>query len=150
MTSPATRPAVVETAVETTAAATAVWALWADVPNWPRWDHALSGARLDGPFAPGSAGAMTVHGQGELAFTLTAIEPRRRFADRTGLPDGEVRFEHRIEPLEDGRIRVVHRAEVDAPEPIASAIASSIEQGLPTAVAALVALAERNGDDRAR
>jgi hypothetical protein len=31
-----------------------VWRLLADINNWPRWNPAVSRARLDGPFAPGS------------------------------------------------------------------------------------------------
>ena len=37
--------------VTTTAAPSAVWALWSDPATWPSWDPSVTAVTLDGPFA---------------------------------------------------------------------------------------------------
>jgi uncharacterized protein YndB with AHSA1/START domain len=135
-------PFVVAVSVDTTASPESVWRLWSDVASWPTWDGALDHARLDGPFVPGTTGAMAVHGQGELAFALTAVDPGRGFADETPIPGGQVRLTHELEVLGGDLVRVTHRAEIAGLPEVARAIANQIRQGLGPAVAALVGTAE--------
>jgi uncharacterized protein YndB with AHSA1/START domain len=135
-------PLTVAFSVDTRATPESIWRLWSHVAGWPAWDGAMDAARLDGPFAVGTPGAMSVHGQGELAFVLTAVETGRGFADETPIPGGQVRLFHDLEPLEDGLTRVTHRAEIAGVPEVAQGIAAQMRQGLGPAVAALVALAE--------
>jgi uncharacterized protein YndB with AHSA1/START domain len=90
----------------------AVWKLWTDVARWPEWDVSKEIARLDGPFEPGACGWAKQRGNLGGSFTVTAVEPGRRWVTECPLPLGKVIFEHLLEPVAEGRVRVVKRAEV--------------------------------------
>ena len=90
----------------------AVWKLWTDVARWPEWDVSKEIARLDGPFEPGACGWAKQRGNLGGSFTITAVEPGRRWVTECPLPVGKVIFEHLLEPVAEGRVRVVKRAEV--------------------------------------
>ena len=90
----------------------AVWKLWTDVARWPEWDVSKEIARLDGPFEPGASGWAKQRGNLGGSFTITAVEPGRRWVTECPLPLGKVIFEHLLEPVAEGRVRVVKRAEV--------------------------------------
>ncbi len=90
----------------------AVWKLWTDVARWPEWDVSKEVARLDGPFEPGASGWAKQRGNLGGSFTITAVEPGRRWVTECPLPLGKVIFEHLLEPAAQGRVRVVKRAEV--------------------------------------
>jgi Polyketide cyclase / dehydrase and lipid transport len=87
----------------------AVWRVWTDVASWPEWDVSKEIARLDGEFEVGTAGwAKQRNNLGGL-FMITLIDPGQRFVTECPLPvgAGKVIFDHRIEVLDHGRVRVV-------------------------------------------
>jgi Polyketide cyclase / dehydrase and lipid transport len=131
-----------EHSVEARASAAAVWSLYSDVGAWPAWDHAAEHVTLDGPFAAGSAGTLKLHGQEPLPFRLTEVQAGCGFADETEIPGGVVRFRHTIAPAGEGRLRLTHAVEVDAPAPVAEQIGGLISEGVPVAMAKLARLAE--------
>jgi uncharacterized protein YndB with AHSA1/START domain len=91
----------------------AVWAAWTDVARWPEWDVSKEIARLDGPFEPGVTGWAKQRGNLGGSFTITAVDPGRRWVTECPVPLGnKVIFEHLLEPLAGGRVRVVKRVEV--------------------------------------
>ncbi len=90
----------------------AVWAVWTDVARWPEWDVSKEIARLDGPFAPGVSGWAKQRSTLGGAFTITAVEPGRRWVSECPLPLGSVVFDHLLEPLSGGRVRVVKKVDV--------------------------------------
>jgi uncharacterized protein YndB with AHSA1/START domain len=90
----------------------AVWKLWTDVSRWPEWDVSKEVARLDGPFEPGACGWAKQRGNLGGSFTITTVEPGRRWVTECPLPLGKVIFEHLLEPVAEGRVRLVKRAEV--------------------------------------
>ena len=90
----------------------AVWKLWTDVARWPEWDVSKEIAQLDGPFEPGARGWAKQRGNLGGSFTITEVEPGRRWVTECPLPLGKVIFEHLLEPVAEGRVRVVKRAEV--------------------------------------
>ncbi len=87
----------------------AVWKLWTDVARWPEWDVSKEITRLDGPFEPGTCGWAKQRGNLGGSFTLTAVEPGRRWVTECPLPLGKVIFEHLLQPVAEGRVRVVKR-----------------------------------------
>ncbi|MGE5292901.1 MAG: SRPBCC family protein [Micromonosporaceae bacterium] len=89
-----------------------VWKVWTDVANWFRWDVSKEMARLDGPFAPGTQGWAKQRGNLGGPFTITAVEPERRWTSECPLPLGKIVFDHTIEPQEDGRVLVAKDVEV--------------------------------------
>ncbi len=90
----------------------AVWKAWTDVARWPEWDVSKEIARLDGPFEPGVSGWAKQRGNLGGAFTITAVDDGRRWVTECPMPMGKVIFEHVIEPVAAGRVRVIKRAEV--------------------------------------
>ena len=130
-----------EHSIETSASPAAVWALWSDVGRWVEWDTSVSAMRMDGPFAPGGTGVMTIEGQGDIEFRLTDVEPGIGFTDETVLPVATLRFGHTMTPLPGGRLRVTHRVTIDGPA--AQGMGPQVTADVPDAMAGLVAIAER-------
>jgi hypothetical protein len=125
---------------DTPASPEAVFALWADVPSWPAWDASLVATTLDGPFAAGTAGTLHPQGMPEpIAFTITAVEEGRGFADETRLGPLVLRFRHRIAPRGEGARIVV---EIEAEGPDADQVGPAVAADLPESVAALAAAAQ--------
>ena len=89
-----------------------VWAAWTDVARWPEWDVSKEMARLDGPFEPGARGWAKQRGNLGGSFTITTVETGQRWVSECPVPLGKVVFEHVLEPVEDGRVRVIKRVEV--------------------------------------
>jgi Polyketide cyclase / dehydrase and lipid transport len=129
-------------AVDTSASPTAVWRLYSDVATWPSWDDAVERVTLDGPFEPGAIGTFKLHGRDPLEFRLLEVAPQRGFMDETSIPGGVVRFRHRIEPLDDGQVRLTHAVEIEAPAPVAEQIGALITAGVPETMTRLAELAQ--------
>jgi hypothetical protein len=90
----------------------AVWKMWTDVARWPEWDVSKEIARLDGPFEPGISGWAKQRGNLGGSFTITMVEAGRRWVTECPVPLGKVVFDHVLEPLGGGRVRVVKKVEV--------------------------------------
>jgi hypothetical protein len=90
----------------------AVWKVWTDVAGWPDWDVSKELAQLDGPFEPGVRGWAKQRGNLGGAFVITAVDAGRRWVTECPVPLGKVVFDHLLEPVAAGRVRVVKRAEV--------------------------------------
>jgi len=133
-----------EQRVETTASAEDIWALWADVPGWPRWNGDIEQIELRGPFAVGSTIVMTPIGDEPVELRIAeAVEPTL-FVDEAEGDHFVVRTAHRVEPLDDRRNRVTYRMEISGPagDTIGPVIGPEISGDFPETLAALVALAE--------
>jgi hypothetical protein len=89
-----------------------VWKVWTDVARWPEWDVSKEIARLDGPFQPGVSGWAKQRGNLGGAFTITAVDDGRRWVTECPMPLGKVIFDHVLEPVAEGRVRVVKKVEV--------------------------------------
>ena len=87
--------------------------MWTDVARWPEWDVSKEIARLDGPFEPGVSGWAKQRGNLGGTFTITAVEAGRRWVTECPVPLGKVVFEHVLEPVAKGRVRVVKKVEVE-------------------------------------
>ena len=117
----------------------AIFALYSDIATWPSWDDAIAAMTLDGPFAVGVSGTLSLVNGPTLPFMLAAVTPGCGFADETPLPRGAIRFEHALEPLAHGRTRITHRVQIDGPA--ADELGPHLTAGIPRTVAALAALA---------
>ncbi len=126
--------------VTTSAAPSAVWALWSDCDTWAMWDPAVQRVSLDGEFETGAGGTMVLTGGIEAAFSLEAVEPGRRYLDQVSLGDLVIRIDHVVEPAEGGA-EVTVRTTIEGPG--AEDIGPLVTADAPQAMAALVDLAER-------
>ncbi len=128
--------------IETGARPEDIFALYADVPNWPRWDLGVSRVTIDGPFAAGSTGSLTPEGQDPVEYTMVAVTPNRSFSDETVLGDTRIRFGHVLEPLPGGRTRIRHSVSISGSG--AEELGAMITSDVPDAMHALALLAERS------
>ena len=128
--------------------AEAVWAIWADIGNWPSWDEGLANCVHDGSFAAGETFLLTPKGIPEaIQVRLTDVVPGRRFVDETVLPFGRLTASHEVQEVPGG-VRVTHKIEA-AIDPEHTAmfeqnIWAGMEQGVAQSVRNLVSLAESN------
>jgi hypothetical protein len=89
-----------------------VWKVWTDVERWPEWDVSKEIARLDGPFQPGVCGWAKQRGNLGGSFTITVVDDGRRWVSECPVPMGKVVFDHVLEPVAGGRVRIVKKVEV--------------------------------------
>jgi hypothetical protein len=69
--------------LETNASPERVWRLWSDVDSWATWNPDVTAAHIDGPFAPGTTGAMTTRSGGTHAIKLVSVDAGRSFSLET-------------------------------------------------------------------
>ena len=129
-----------ETSVESIAAPARIWALFADVAGWPRWNAGAERIALHGPFADGSTFVMQLPGGHSVTSTLSGVREGIGFRDVTEFDGCCVQVEHRIEPRREGCTRVVYRVDVDGPA--AADIGPRVTADFPQVLAALKQLAE--------
>src|SRR4029077_7623664 len=91
----------------------AVWAVWTNVNRWPEWDVSKEIARLDGPFEPGVSGWARQRGNLDGHVHTTTVGAGRRWVAECSVPLGKVVFDHVLEPVAKGRVRVVKSVEVE-------------------------------------
>ena len=129
-----------EESIDTSAAPSRVWQLFADVAGWPRWNAGIARIELHGAFADG--GSFSMQPPGEDAFTSTLCDVRvdEGFSDLTALGGTTVRVDHRIEPLPSGGSRVVYRTRIEGPD--AADIGPMVTADFGDVLAALKRLAE--------
>ncbi len=90
-----------------------VWRIWTDVARWPEWDASKEIAQMDGEFRAGSSGWVKKHNALGGTFTITEVEPGRRWFSESPLPLGRVIFDHIVEPVPGGQVRVVKGVQVE-------------------------------------
>ncbi|SFW66302.1 SRPBCC family protein [Amycolatopsis australiensis] len=121
-----------------TAPAAVIWPFWADTSRWPEWDTAVRSVDLDGPFAAGTSGTMTMDGMPPIPFTLTEVTEGRSFTDETRLPDAYLRFEH-VLTEDGGETRITYRVTIDG----SGGFGPQVTDDTPDAMRALARLAEK-------
>ena len=102
-----------ECAVTFEAEPATVWQIWTDVARWPEWDVSKEIAQMDGEFQPGSSGWVKKHNALGGTFAITSVEPGRRWISESPLPLGRVIFDHIVEPLPGGQVRVAKSVQVE-------------------------------------
>lgn len=135
----------IEQRIEIDAPAAAVFAVYADVGNWCDWDPDTRKATLDGPLQVGSIGRL--HPRKGLPVAMRVIEV---IADRSLVVDCPVlgsvmRFEHRLEPIGEQRVRAVHRVSFSgwlAPL-LDRSVGRDVRKGLPITMESLKRFVER-------
>jgi Polyketide cyclase / dehydrase and lipid transport len=126
-----------------------LWALWTDVARWPEWDASKEIARLDGPFEPGVSGWAKQRGNLGGSFTITVVECGRRWVTECPVLLGKVVFDHLLEPVAQGRVRVVKRVEVEGGiAPLVRLISPKMRRDIDQSLLALGRLAAAADPDR--
>ena len=115
-----------------------VWKIWTDVVRWPEWDVSKEIAQLDGPFEPGTRGWAKQRGNLGGSFTITEVDIGRRWVSECPMPLGKVIFDHLLEPVAEGQVRVVKRVEVQGGcAPLVRMFAPKMRRDIDASLAAL-------------
>lgn len=128
-----------EAGATTTATAADVWALWADTATWSTWDPAVEAVTLDGPFAAGATGTITLHGGIEAPLVLEEVAAGSRYLDRLTIGELVIRIDHVVTATADGA-EVTVATTIDGPG--AGDVGPMVTADAPVALDTLVALAE--------
>jgi len=86
----------------------AVWGVYTDAAQWPRWSDDILWADIHGAFAAGTTGRMRFKGLPATAWEVLAAQEPRAFRSVVRLPLGIARleFDHTLEPVPGGtRVR---------------------------------------------
>lgn len=73
-----------------------VFAIWADVNNWHKFNHGIKYARLDGDFVVGSSFVLGLPDGKEVSLMLTEVTPDKSFTDMTKFPLAKMYGIHEI------------------------------------------------------
>jgi hypothetical protein len=111
--------------------------------TWPEWDEAVAWARLDGPFAAGTTGALKPKGGPKVSFVIETLDPGSEFTDVSSMPGAKLRIRHVVTVLGDTtRVDI----DVDIDGPLAwlwrRAIGRGISTSTPAGLAKLVETVE--------
>jgi polyketide cyclase/dehydrase/lipid transport protein len=121
-----------EHSLEMNVRADAIWRAWADVPRWAEWNGDIERVELTGPFASGSRIVMTPRGQDPVRLRIADVIEGEQFIDEAEVAGTVVRTMHRIEALDEHRVRVVYRLEASGPaaEELGPAITADFDDTL--------------------
>lgn len=101
-----------ENSIETSATPEAIWRLWADVESWGAWNAEIEKIEIGGPFAAGTQIAMTPPGNDPIVLLITEAVEDEMFVDEARFNGLLLRTTHRIDGIDQDRIRVVYRLEI--------------------------------------
>ena len=87
---------------DSTAAASAFFARWADMDTWPEWNLDTEWVRRDGPFVEGCTGVLKPRGGPKVKFVVERLVPDREFVDVSLLLGARLRFDHVVTSRPDG------------------------------------------------
>jgi uncharacterized protein YndB with AHSA1/START domain len=122
-----------------------IWQIYIDIPNWTQWHDNILECHIDGPFEPGSKGAMRVQGNPRpLPFVLLEVQDEIMFTDLTEIPGANIVFAHLLEETSEGT-RITHTVTISGPawEQISGTLGKQLEHGLPQTIELLARLAEK-------
>lgn len=105
-----------EQCIEIDATPAQIWAVFADVHGWTRWNAGIERIELHGPFAAGSSFTMQPPGTDAFVSTLIAVDEQRGFTDETVIDETRVVVDHRIEALSPHRVRVTYATQITGPQ----------------------------------
>lgn len=136
----ATERFTAEHSIETAASPETIWAAFADVRGWTRWNAGIERIEFEGPFVVGAAMTMQPPGQEPIRSTLIEVRPNEGFTDETRVGDLVVTVGHRIARVDAARTVVTFAVEAVGPK--AREIGPLISADFPAVLAALTAHVE--------
>jgi hypothetical protein len=134
-----------ENSIETSATPEAIWRLWADVENWDAWNAEIEKIEISGPFAAGTQIAMTPPGDDPILLLIAEAVEDELFVDEARFNGLLLRTTHRIDRIDQARIRVVYRLEItgNGADEAGPKIGPGITADWPDTMTALVRMARR-------
>lgn len=139
-----------ETSTTIAASADTIFALYADVSNWPTWDPDAKAAAIEGAFVSGAKGVITPNGGPKSTIYFTEVIRNRSFTVDCKLPLCQMRFEHELSAQGEGT-RATHRVIFSGALAFffGRVIGNGMKKSLPQALEGLKAAAEKASHSRA-
>lgn len=97
-----------ESHIQINAPAEAVFALYANVSQWPAWDTDVKSASIQGAFVSGARGVIEPKGGPKSDIVFSQVVTDKSFTVGCKLPLCNMRFEHELTPNNEGT-RATHR-----------------------------------------
>lgn len=135
----------IEFSTQINAPASAVFALYENVPQWTVWDTDVKSASIEGPFVSGAKGVIVPNGGPKSNIVFTEVIRNKGFTANCKLPLCGMRFEHELH-AKDGGTHVTHRVIFSgllAPL-FGRLIGSGMRKTLPHVLAKLKEVAEKS------
>jgi hypothetical protein len=79
-----------------------IFALYANVSEWPKWDPEVKAASIEGAFVSGAKGVVHPHGGPKSTVLFTSVVPNRSYHAECKLPLCKMRFEQLLTPTDAG------------------------------------------------
>ncbi|MGH3744210.1 MAG: SRPBCC family protein [Mycobacteriales bacterium] len=136
--------AVISHSETTRASADEVWAWYADVARWPRFDGGVRSVAMSGPFASGTRGTVVLANGRKVPIRLRDVQAGRSFTDVQRLRGVTVTTHHRLDA--DGvSTRITHTVSLGGffGRLFPRLTAIPVRAALPATVARLALLAAR-------
>jgi len=92
----------------------AIWQIWTDINQWPKWHGDLEECKLEGPFAVGNHFMLKPKGMGAVKIMLTEINEGRNFTDCTSFPGAKMYDTHGMEETPEG-LKLTNKLVVTGP-----------------------------------
>lgn len=127
--------------VTTSAPPRAIWALWSDPSTWSTWDPAVEDVTFPGPFQQGASGTMVLTGGIEVPVSLEIVEPGARYLDQLTMGELVTSIDHVVR-REGAGSEVTVSTTISGPGAVD--VGPMVTRDAPTAMAALVELAEKS------
>jgi len=129
-----------EYSIESDAKPEVIWALFADVAGWARWNAGVEKIELLGPFAAGSKFLMTPPGQETLTTRLVEVRENLGFLDETRVGDLRIFVDHVLTVLENGRTKITYSLQAFGPG--CAEVGAAVSADFPEVLKSLAGLAE--------
>jgi hypothetical protein len=132
-----------EHSIETSATPEAIWRLWSDVEDWGTWNAGIAKIEMNGPFEAGTQITMTPPGDDPVLLRISEAAEDELFVDEARFNGLLLRTTHRIDRIDQNRIRVVYRMEITGAgaDEAGPQIGPGITADWPETMASLAALA---------
>ncbi len=105
----------VEHTTHSSASPEAVWQVWADVAEWPRWNPTIKDVSFDAALAEGTTGRLKPAKGPRSKVVLREVRPVAGFVVVSGLPGARMRIEHEVAEAPEGGSQVTERAVLAGP-----------------------------------
>jgi hypothetical protein len=122
-----------------------IWAIWADVNNWKKWDSGIANSEIRETFRAGNKYWLTPQGGDPIEITLKTVTQGEEFSDEAVLPFGIIRNVHSMQS-KGKRLQITHKVYADINETAASFFSKEIwphmQSGLAESVNKIISIAQ--------
>jgi len=123
----------------------AIWHVWADVNNWPKWDEELEYCKGNDAFTDGSRLILKPKAGPKVTITLSEVVPNKRFTNYCKFLGAIMYVAHDLEETSNG-LSIKHTVTVKGPLAFiwVKLVAKNVANAAPNQIDALVDLARVN------